>query len=124
PGGICASRVVRDQVLDKLSFAFEDLGSQQVKNIARPIEVYRVDLGRDDMPASTGGHRHWRRLTRALGRPWLALSVLALSLVGIVLWSLPRFWNTAAPPTPPPLSVAILPFAAPAGGPAEEQFAD
>ena len=45
PGGICVSRVVRDQVLDKLSFTFEDLGPQDVKNIARPVEVYRVDLG-------------------------------------------------------------------------------
>jgi adenylate cyclase len=45
PGGICVSRVVRDQVLDKLSFTFEDLGPQDMKNIARPIEVYRVDLG-------------------------------------------------------------------------------
>ena len=44
PGGICVSRVVRDQVLDKLSFSFEDLGAQQVKNIARPVDVYRVDL--------------------------------------------------------------------------------
>ena len=45
PGGICASRVVRDEVLDKLSFTFEDLGAQRVKNIARPVEVYRVDFG-------------------------------------------------------------------------------
>ena len=45
PGGICVSRVVRDQVLDKLSFAFDDLGAQKMKNIARPIEVYRVALG-------------------------------------------------------------------------------
>ena len=45
PGGICVSRVVRDQVLDKLDFTFEDLGPQQVKNIVRPVEVYRVDLG-------------------------------------------------------------------------------
>jgi adenylate cyclase len=35
--GICVSRVVRDQVLDKLSFTFEDLGTQQVKNIAQPV---------------------------------------------------------------------------------------
>ena len=42
PGGICVSRVVRDQVRDKLDFAFEDLGEQQVKNIARPVRVYRV----------------------------------------------------------------------------------
>ena len=49
PGGICVSRVVRDQVLDKLSFAFEDLGAQQVKNIVRPVEAYRI---RDDLPVA------------------------------------------------------------------------
>src|SRR3954466_4142247 len=42
PGGICVSRVVRDQVRDKLDFAFDDQGEQQVKNIARPIRVYLV----------------------------------------------------------------------------------
>src|SRR5580700_8772603 len=42
PGGICISRVARDQVRDKLDFAFEDLGEQHVKNIARPVRVYRV----------------------------------------------------------------------------------
>jgi adenylate cyclase len=44
PGGICVSRVVRDQVRDKLDFGFEDLGEQQVKNIARPVRVYRIPL--------------------------------------------------------------------------------
>jgi adenylate cyclase len=44
PGGICVSRVVRDQVRDKLAFSFEDLGEQQVKNIARPIRVHRILL--------------------------------------------------------------------------------
>src|ERR1700724_736681 len=44
PGGICVSRVVRDQVRDKLDFIFEDLGKQQVKNIARPIRVYRIAI--------------------------------------------------------------------------------
>jgi TolB-like protein/class 3 adenylate cyclase len=43
PGGICVSRVVRDQVRDKLGFTFEDLGDQSVKNIARPVRVFRVD---------------------------------------------------------------------------------
>src|SRR5215469_3014622 len=42
PGRICISRVVRDQVRDKVDFGFEDLGEQQVKNIARPVRVYRV----------------------------------------------------------------------------------
>jgi adenylate cyclase len=44
PGGICVSRVVRDQVRDKLDLSFEDLGEQQVKNIARPVRVYRVPI--------------------------------------------------------------------------------
>src|SRR3954451_10014619 len=42
PGGICVSRVVRDQVRDKLDFAFQDRGEQQVKNIARPVRVFDV----------------------------------------------------------------------------------
>src|SRR5690348_2909894 len=42
PGGICISRVVRDQVRDRLDYTFEDLGDQQVKNIARPVRVFRV----------------------------------------------------------------------------------
>jgi adenylate cyclase len=44
PGGISVSRVVRDQVRDKLDFAFEDSGEQQVKNIARPVRVYRIPI--------------------------------------------------------------------------------
>jgi TolB-like protein len=35
---------VRDQVRDKLDFAFEDMGEQQVKNIARPIRAYRIPI--------------------------------------------------------------------------------
>src|SRR5712671_4097476 len=46
PGGICTSRVVRDQIRDKLPYPFEDMGEQSVKNIARPVRVYKVrDLG-------------------------------------------------------------------------------
>ena len=44
PGGIMVSSVVHDQVRDKLSFGFEDMGEQTVKNIARPIGVHRVSL--------------------------------------------------------------------------------
>jgi len=40
PGGICISRMVRDQIRDKLSYLFEDMGEQSVKNITRPIRVY------------------------------------------------------------------------------------
>ena len=45
PDGIYVSRMVRDNVRDKLEFDFEDLGEQQAKNIARPLRVYRVRDG-------------------------------------------------------------------------------
>jgi adenylate cyclase len=61
PGGICVNRVVRDQVRDKLDFAFEDAGEQRVKNIARPLRVYRVRPGMVSAEATS------------LARPKLAL---------------------------------------------------
>jgi adenylate cyclase len=50
PGGIMVSRNVYDQVRDKLSFGFEDLGEQTVKNIARPIGVHRVCITESATP--------------------------------------------------------------------------
>jgi len=44
-GGICVSGTVFDQVKGKVSVNFEDLGPQQVKNIAEPIRAYRAVLG-------------------------------------------------------------------------------
>jgi TolB-like protein/class 3 adenylate cyclase/Tfp pilus assembly protein PilF len=53
PGGICVSRVVRDQVRDKLDFFFEDMGEQQVKNITRPVRTHRIRLeAHDEAPNS------------------------------------------------------------------------
>jgi adenylate cyclase len=59
PGGICVSAAVREQVGARLDAAFEDLGEQSVKNITRPIRVYRVALSSagatpGDAGASTG----------------------------------------------------------------------
>ena len=44
--------VVHDQVRDKLSFGFEDMGEQSVKNIARPIGVHRVSLAESSAAAA------------------------------------------------------------------------
>jgi len=44
PGGICLSAAAHEQVRDRLDLAFDDLGEQQVKNIARPVRVFRVTL--------------------------------------------------------------------------------
>ena len=45
PGGICISDDAFRQVRDKIDIAFEDGGDQQLKNIARPVKVYRIQLG-------------------------------------------------------------------------------
>ena len=45
PGGICVSARVQEDAAGKLEIAFEDIGEQQLKNIARPLRVYRVRSG-------------------------------------------------------------------------------
>jgi adenylate cyclase len=42
PGGICISGTVCDHIGDRLPYAFEDLGEQNVKNITRPVRVYAL----------------------------------------------------------------------------------
>jgi adenylate cyclase len=53
PGGVCISGTVRDHIGDRLPYAFEDLGEQQVKNIARPLRVYALRSEPAKPPAST-----------------------------------------------------------------------
>jgi len=55
PGGICLSAAAHEQVRDRLDLAFEDLGEQQVKNIARPVRTYRVALGASSRAAQPVG---------------------------------------------------------------------
>ena len=45
PGGICVARNVHNQVKAKLALPFEQMGAHRVKNIAEPVEVWRVALG-------------------------------------------------------------------------------
>src|ERR1700676_2230261 len=42
PGGICVSQTVHEQVADKISITFEDLGKQRVKNIANPVRAFVI----------------------------------------------------------------------------------
>ena len=45
PNGVCISEASYQQVRDKLDVGFEDIGEQQLKNIARPVRVYRISRG-------------------------------------------------------------------------------
>jgi adenylate cyclase len=71
-GGICVSRVVHDQVRDKLSFTFEDLGEQSVKNIARPIGVHRVHISEFAAP-TRASVEHPHSIIQVADRPSIAV---------------------------------------------------
>jgi len=73
PGGICVSRNVHDQVRDKLSFSFQDLGEQTVKNIARPIGVHRIDLTENIGPAAVKSTAPIQKYDLASSRPSIAV---------------------------------------------------
>jgi adenylate cyclase len=77
PGGINVSRAVRDQVRDRLPIMFEDCGQHEVKNIARPVRVFRVVL--EERPAASAGTGR-RRAAAPVERP--ALAVLPFQNLG------------------------------------------
>lgn len=123
PGGICVSSAAREQVHGQLDVAFVDIGQQRVKNLARPIEVYRVALGGEAAAVPRAGRGRWLRLKRGAGWRWLAAGALALGVALVVLWAAPLFWNGAAAPSAPAASVAVLPLTAPPGDAAAAQYA-
>jgi hypothetical protein len=80
PGGICVSRVVRDQIRDKLPYPYEDMGEQSVKNIARPVRIYALrSQAVANLPASVAPH------AVTISRPAAAprLSIVALPFVNL-----------------------------------------
>ncbi|MFY9830895.1 MAG: adenylate/guanylate cyclase domain-containing protein [Rhodoplanes sp.] len=53
PGGICVSARVQEDASGRLDLSFEDLGERQLKNIARPVRLYRVIFDRPEAPAGS-----------------------------------------------------------------------
>jgi len=130
PGGICVSRTVCDHVQDKLSFAFEDMGDQRVKNIARPVHVMRVVLDAT-MPTvpmvQVAGIVAPRFSHRRLWLGTLAV-LLVLAIGGAASWRLGA-WRGALPAASDDAggdrpSIAVLPFANLGGDMPRDALAD
>jgi adenylate cyclase len=113
PGGVLISGTAFDQVEKKLDYGFEFLGEQRVKNIEKPVRLYRVG---PRTPAISGSRKPDGT------RRWIAVAatVLILIVAGLVLWQ--RFGDDLvrpsevasqskmALPLPDKPSVAVLPF--------------
>jgi TolB-like protein/class 3 adenylate cyclase/cytochrome c-type biogenesis protein CcmH/NrfG len=115
-GGICISSMVHDHVQDKLGFDYEDLGEQTLKNIAKPIRMYRV-LSHPGAAA----HRV-KEAKKALRRKWIPIAFAAGVLLLIAAGLIWRFAllparspqvasvQRMAHPLPDKPSIAVLPF--------------
>jgi adenylate cyclase len=138
PGGICISRVVRDQIRDKLPYPFEDRGEQIVKNITRPVRVYTLrpegvaDLRVSGVPIAVPCRRR-RAIATTVG---VASMVLVIAVVVWWGWRAARSSSTppavvaaAVTPNPQPLvaprlSMVVLPFANLSSDPEQQYLAD
>jgi adenylate cyclase len=131
PGGICISGTVHEQIRDKLVLGYEDLGDQEVKNIARPVRVYRV-LGQAVATTS--------RKPQKIARKYLRGGVLSIAGGAIIIGTMflvqhvslkPPHTHASIPPPPTPAltlpdkpSIAVLPFTNMSGDREQEYFSD
>jgi class 3 adenylate cyclase len=115
PGGLCVSRTVYEQVTNKLSVEFVDIGEQEVKNIPTPIHAYVLMLGAGDRQVQVQPLRKRRRggATSVWAAAISAVSVAVLAFAAVLYFTGLRTSDlpmATAPPAPP---AAVQQIAAP-----------
>jgi class 3 adenylate cyclase/TolB-like protein len=114
PGCVYASAAVVDQLRGHAGFGWDDLGEKPLKNIARPVRVFRLRAA-DGAQASPPIPVKRRRI----GIP--AMLLVAAALVAALLGVLAYGWYAALSPPQAP-SVAVLPFQNQSGDPEDDYF--
>ncbi|TWB07439.1 adenylate/guanylate cyclase domain-containing protein [Bradyrhizobium stylosanthis] len=111
-GGICVSRAVHEQVANKLSVQFADIGAQEVKNIPTPVHAYMVAMRREDGTYSKPQVK--KAAAKVAAAPvWMwPLVVAVVSVVAIVVSGF--LYNTKLKQT---VTAAVAPAPAPSASP-------
>jgi adenylate cyclase len=130
PGGICVASAVWEQVHEDLGIEFIDSGEQHVKNISKPIRVFRVALGPGDTGKAPAESVARATPMRRIDRRHAAIAVGALAVVAAVAAGVWQWVSHKGPPAattvsgPPARSLIVLPFSAPAADAALTTLAD
>ncbi|QWG18689.1 adenylate/guanylate cyclase domain-containing protein [Bradyrhizobium sediminis] len=88
-GGICVSRAVHEQVANKLSVQFADIGAQEVKNIPTPVHAYMVAMRREDGTYATPQVKKPAKPQGAAQPNWMwpvAATLVSLTAIGVGGW--------------------------------------
>jgi adenylate cyclase len=120
-GGICISGTVYDQIATKLPLGHEFLGEQTVKNILRPVRVYRVRMEPEGSVAPVIQQRQPRTANSRLRGSLVVVALLALLGGGVRVWPLLSRSLSSLPAKP---AIAVLPFVNMSGDPEQEYFSD
>ena len=83
PSGVCISRAVRNQIRDKLPYAFEDMGEQNVKNIARPLHAYAISAGTVALTPLRAAQAQPRQPSRGSGLRRARVLAVMLALIAL-----------------------------------------
>ena len=125
PGSICLSDDAYRQVKSRVDLAVSDMGLTQLKNIAEPVRVYLLEVGKPAQAKPVEPMKPLMRKTRPTLAPIIAGVVVLTAIAALGAWYLRAGQKlTVVENAPAHLSIVVLPFRNLSGDPSQDYFAD